>query len=569
MIASAVINVSIPLSWVLFPVIAILIYMPSINGTPIFDDSDVLSNLKTQFSWSKAWWRQAIRPLAWRARALTMISMAIQRKWPGTFRGYHLGNIAIHALCGVLVERIAVELGADPALALLTGILYIAHPFAVNTVGYITGRASLLSTGFGLAAVLAFLAGPVWAVALLWVASVYAKEDGVGFVPLLFALSIQQQRPVLTWCFVLVMAVGANRIAARYQKFTTRKNGDRAMRTIGLPVAHPQPWHGLTVFTETLIRLPFWAVGLKQSPYHGSGVAISSWKRVFLAVLVLSGLVLAFSWAPIPILLILGGPWLVYILCPVPDQLMEYRNYSMVAGFALLLAQILSIPTSIDMSLVWTLAMSGGAGVSMIYAEAWASPLEMWARAIRHSSGDPSRAFQELGAQYKVAGDRWQAELNLEEALRINPNLGPAMNNLAWLYMEQGKVEKAEEWFSTCIRNCPLYPVGWEDYGIFCDLRQRSPEAKGYYEEALRLEPRMEQSANRLGLLYFRVKDYPPAIHCFDHALKCHPAHFEYVYNKAVALKHFGKLDEGIALVKTLPVPLPLTPNMIHPEFAQ
>lgn len=79
----------------------------------------------------------------------------------------------------------------------------------------------------------------------------------------------------------------------------------------------------------------------------------------------------------------------------------------------------------------------------------------------------------------------------------------------------------------------------------------------------------MEQSANRLGLLYFRVKDYPPAIHCFDHALKCHPAHFEYVYNKAVALKHFGKLDEGIALVKTLPVPLPLTPNMIHPEFAQ
>ena len=39
---------------------------------------------------------------------------------------------------------------------------------------------------------------------------------------------------------------------------------------------------------------------------------------------------------PVALILLFTGPWLVYLILPVPDQLAEYRNYSMVAGFALL-----------------------------------------------------------------------------------------------------------------------------------------------------------------------------------------------------------------------------------------
>ncbi len=315
----------IPILWFLLPLLGILIYAPCLNGEPVFDDLDVLRTVKN-FTWT---W-------TWRARPITTVSYALQGLWPNTLRSLHIGNILIHCACALIVEQIGLAIGMEPVDAALAAIVFTVHPFAVNTVGYITGRASLFSAFFGFAAVLVSMEGPSWMAIPFLVLSVLSKEDGVGYLPVIAVLA-HEWRPILALAALAILA------AYRYRQrlsLMTRQQGDSMMAMIGLPVSYPLRQNAITVFTETILRLPLWFLSLAMSPYHGSGIAVPRGTRRCLALFL--ALFAAYIYIRMPLLRIplicLGiGPWLVYVVCPVPDQLMEYRNYPAIAGFSLLL----------------------------------------------------------------------------------------------------------------------------------------------------------------------------------------------------------------------------------------
>src|SRR6185369_11120397 len=85
---------------------------------------------------------------------------------------------------------------------------------------------------------------------------------------------------------------------------------------------------------------------------------------------------------PLALLLIFTGPWLVYLVVPVPDQLAEYRNYSMVAGFALL--------ASLVPWVLWAPLMAYFVGMSHSHAMAWTDQITFWKKALKTASGDKS-----------------------------------------------------------------------------------------------------------------------------------------------------------------------------------
>jgi tetratricopeptide (TPR) repeat protein len=137
-------------------------------------------------------------------RPLTVASLALNRALTGEGpRGFHAGNVAVHALVSALAWFLARRLGVHYGTALAASLLFAVHPLRVEAVANVAGRAELLAAagvfGAWLAHRLAVEArGPSrrrWfaAAAFLWLAAVLSKESAV-LAPLVFAVDDRLRR---------------------------------------------------------------------------------------------------------------------------------------------------------------------------------------------------------------------------------------------------------------------------------------------------------------------------------------------------------------------------------------
>jgi len=143
--------------------LALLLYWPCLNGAFVYDDPNAVSQ------------SQLIRHLSptlfltLSTRPLTDYTFAINYAiagldpWP-----YHLTNMLLHALNGLLVYAIAWQTLALPVLvqrygmarlgiAWVAAALFIAHPLATETVAYVSSRSEVLAATFILLSLLCFI----------------------------------------------------------------------------------------------------------------------------------------------------------------------------------------------------------------------------------------------------------------------------------------------------------------------------------------------------------------------------------------------------------------------------
>lgn len=257
------------------------------------------------------------------------------------------------------------------------------------------------------------------------------------------------------------------------------------------------------------------------------------------------------------LILIFTGPWLVYLFVPVPDQLAEYRNYVMCAGFALL-ASLLPWP-------FWFFAGVLGATMTPVHALAWTGFTAMWTRAKECTSGDRSRAYQELGAWKKIEGNNAEAEPLFREAIRLNPRLAPAMENLAVVLLQTGREEEGLRVLETMVERCPFHASGWLSLGLVYEQRQRFVEAQRCFEQAVMNHKDVPTAANHLGLHAYKEQRFDDALRWFEKARKYHPDHPDFIYNQFTTLDALDRPEESKALRQKLKGPIPLTTEMIRP----
>ncbi|MEK6643926.1 MAG: hypothetical protein AABZ08_08455 [Planctomycetota bacterium] len=93
-------------------------------------------------------------------------------------RGFHWTNMLLHGCCAVLAFFISWRIAWCARVGLLAGLLFVCHPFAVETVAWINGRMILLGTLFALLMIWLRIrpAGPSAIGAMVaWIASVLSK----------------------------------------------------------------------------------------------------------------------------------------------------------------------------------------------------------------------------------------------------------------------------------------------------------------------------------------------------------------------------------------------------------
>jgi len=71
--------------------------------------------------------------------------------------GYHLTNVAINAVCTLLVFKLARELSEDTVIAFIAGIAFIVSPSHSDTVNWVATRYDLLACMFYLASMICYI----------------------------------------------------------------------------------------------------------------------------------------------------------------------------------------------------------------------------------------------------------------------------------------------------------------------------------------------------------------------------------------------------------------------------
>lgn len=132
-----------------------LVFANGIRGAFYVDDfATIVDNTTIRHLWSPSTVLSPPNGCAAAGRPLLNLSFALNYAWGETApAGYHVVNIALHVLAGLVlygVVRRTLLLRLFPAdratrLAMVVGLIWVAHPLQTESVTYIVQRAELLA----------------------------------------------------------------------------------------------------------------------------------------------------------------------------------------------------------------------------------------------------------------------------------------------------------------------------------------------------------------------------------------------------------------------------------------
>jgi len=146
-----------------------------------------------------------------------------------------------------------------------------------------------------------------------------------------------------------------------------------------------------------------------------------------------------------------------------------------------------------------------------------------------------ARIHTELAANYFEIGNVGVAFEEVKEALRADPNYGPAHNVAGVIYAHLKEDRRAEESFQRALRINPSDSDALHNYGMFLCQRKQEKEAIRYFMMAVRnpLYTTPERTYVNAGVCARRVGDAAGATGFFELALKVRPNQPQALYQMA------------------------------------
>ncbi len=509
--------------------VLLLVYSPALNGGLLWDDDVHVTPPE-------------LRSVAGLVRILTEPGATQQyypllysafwlehRLWGDAPLGYHLTNVALHALSASLLGLLLTRLRVPGAS--LAAWLFALHPVAVESVAWISEQKNTLSTVFFLAAAVLYLRFDEdrkrlhysWAVAL-FLCALASKTATVTLPAVLLVVlwwrrgRIEPQRdlvPLLPW-FVLagVAAAITVRIESRLVMAVAEEWSLSFLDRILLAGRATWFYLGKLVWPAEIVFIyPRWKID-----------SSAAWQYVFPVAAV--GLTV-FLWSlrrrsrsPL-------AAWLVYVgnLAPTLGFFDVYVfRYSFVADHFQYVAA---------MSLI-ALAAAG---------------------LVRLSSRVPFRAALTAGVllpaalgvkSWREAFEYRSAEIHYRSILTENPSCFLAYNNLGLLRLDEDRIPEAIELFANGLKHKSDSAELNHNLGNALVRAGRVAEAIPRFESALEVRPAFAEAANNLGNALRALGRNQEAISRFEHAIASRSSFPEAESNLGAALTDAGRPAEAI-----------------------
>jgi protein O-mannosyl-transferase len=418
---------------------------------------------------------------------LTLTSFWLERRlWGLNPMPYHLVNIALHAINGVLLYWVLYRLRISAAW--LAALLWTLHPVNVESVAWIAELKNTQSGCFFFLAVLCFLrfdsgGKPGWyALALLCGLAALLSKPSTVILPLALLLGIWWERgrwrrvDVLRVVpfFVLSLAMSVLTVIEQrghiLREATTEWNLGTAERFV---IAGRAVWF----YASKLV----WPVRLTFVYPHWDVDTGSFFSWLPLGALVAVGLILWTrrhqSWARAGLF---AGGFFVVALLPVLGLFdVFYFRYSFVADHFQYLAS---------------------AGLIALIASGVAS--------LGKRGGRPLGIVAALAAPMLLAGLTWKqgrvygdAETIWRDTLAKNPQCWMAEINWGNLLQNSGRIVEAEEHYRKALTIKPDYAMAHNDLGVVLMAEGKGEAGMREFEQALRIKPDLAEAQDNLAWL--------------------------------------------------------------------
>ena len=140
-----------------------------------------------------------------------------------------------------------------------------------------------------------------------------------------------------------------------------------------------------------------------------------------------------------------------------------------------------------------------------------------------------------------------EGEASLREAIRLQPSLAKAHNNLGVVLAEMGKRTEALACWQETIRLDANYPEGHFNVAVGLAENKQPDEAATHYERALELRADYAEAYSNLGLLRVEQGKAGDAVALLEHALRLKPDFIDAQNNLGLALADLGRPEEAMA----------------------
>ncbi len=529
-------------------------------------------------------------------RPVLNLSLAVNYALGDTqVRGYHVANLVIHILTGLLLFGIvrrtlllpSMRERFGPVAAYLAGaiaLLWMVHPLQTESVTYVIQRAESLMGLFYLlvlyCAIRASESRPVlWSlVAVAACAMGMATKEVMATAPLIVLL---YDRTFLAGSFFGALRKRWGLYAGLFAcwgllAYLVASVGGRG-GTAGFGAEDVPDWrsYGLTQFNAIphYLRLTFWPDALCLD--YGHWVKTTLWE-VLPGALVVAATAAATIWG-----LCRGrkwgflGAWFLVILAPtssiypIHDTLFEHRMYLSLAAIASM--AVLGVfplwrklwpetdePSGESAVVSWAapcLALAVVAGAlgyrTNLRNMDYQSSLAIWRDTVEHCPSN-ARAHCNLGFAFETQKDYDQAAAEYRRAIDLDPQFVQAYNRLGTVLLARGDYDQSMEQFRQAIRFYPQFAEAYCNLGVAMNGQRRYQEAVEQIQRAIRLKPQLFEAYDKLGAVLFnqavasesqgKLED---AIEHYHQAIQANPRLLVAYRNLAMALDKVGRNQEA------------------------
>jgi tetratricopeptide (TPR) repeat protein len=499
--------------------------------------------------------------------------------------GPHLVNVALHAANGVLLFLLLQRLtGAQWRSAMVAG-LFALHPLHVESVAWIAERKDVLSTFFGLLALLAYARYVKESAVEIPRSKVQGQRSKVWYawVTGLFALSLMAKPMLVTLPFVMLLLdlwplrrvenIGVRTFftpqfgklvlekwlwfilvaASSVVTFFAQKAGGAVQSTEHFPLA-ARLANAVTAYFDYVLKA-CWPVRL--AVFYPLAHEQSAWRLVIAAVFVLG-----LSFAAVmtikrwPFFLV-GWFWFLGTLVPVIG-LVQVGNQAMADRYTY-------IPlTGLFIIVAWgawevlqrakgarIVAATAAAALLTVLAAATIYQLQYWqngfalfthALAVTH---DNAVANNNLGTLLVALGRDDEGRARYARAVQINPADASFQNNFATALARAGQENDAIEHYEAAIHDDPRFAKAYSNLGALLLGQHHLEAAITNLNEAVRIDPESAKARNNLGNAFSAAGKMDEALTQYSEAVRLDPTNGSVRLNAGLALAKAGRANDA------------------------
>ncbi|MFA5323690.1 MAG: tetratricopeptide repeat protein [Smithella sp.] len=547
----------------------VIVYFTSFDCSFHFDDRNILNSSIAKSPANINHWIRLFP-----SRPLGILTFAVNYNIHGLdVRGYHLVNLMIHLINALLIWWLTWITLSTPAMkeapisgnkstfAFLTGLLFVTHPLATQSVTYIVQRFASLATLFYLLALILFIKGRLQenknTALLLFVVSVLSGVCGILTKEIVFTLPFavvlydycfirtSSWKPALKDKSIMISFVLLTAFTLFFLKYYSLNIFNTIGPDQGYSHSISMKEYFLTQFRVLLTYIRLFFLPFNQNLDYDYPLSKSFLEmKTLLSFLALSGIVLTGILLFKKYRLISFGILWFFLTISVESSIVpisqnvifEHRTY--LPGFGFFIAFISAffyffsqkhLKIAVAILLVFAAVNS-----CLTYQrnKIWKNEYTLWNDCLKKSP-DKARVNNERGAALADLGLYEQAIGDFDKAIRLNRNFDKAYYNRGTAYGKLGQYKKTIEDCNAAIRLKPDYIEAYNNRGnAYAELGLYQSAIENY-SEAIRLMPDYFPVYVNRGDVYTRIFQYQKAMEDFDRAIDLNPDYPRAYNNRA------------------------------------